>query len=100
MLTILHRQPDGGEVLFPAHRIECLQPDGEQCVPAIGNRFIVWGEDCPDRPGGPFEITIEAPFGAVFVMNKHGSTVARYLARQLGCEAATQADPSALAEAA
>lgn len=75
MLTILHRQPNGAEALFQATRIERLQPDGEQCVPAIGNRFRVWNDDIAA------EITIEQPFGAVFVMNKNGSTVARYLSR-------------------
>ena len=90
MLTILHRQPDGGEVLFPANRIECLQPDGEQCVPAIGHRFKIWSDDTIMGPGGEFEISIEGPFGAVFVMNKHGSTVARYLATHTHAYVAAQ----------
>jgi hypothetical protein len=78
MLTILHRQPNGAETIFQAKRIERLQPSGEQCVPAIGNRFRVWLDEGDEVIG---EITIEQPFGAVFVMNKNGSTVARYLAR-------------------
>ena len=101
MLTILHRQPDGGEVIFPANRIECIQPEGQECVPAIGHRFRVWSDDSILGPGADFEITIEAPFGAIFVMNRHGSTVAHYLAERTFVHAvAAQADPAALAQAA
>jgi hypothetical protein len=78
MLTVLWRKPDGAEMLFSAERIERTQPEGEQCCPAIGKWFKVWTE--PGDLPGPFEINIEAPFGAVFVMNKYGATVARYMA--------------------
>ena len=78
MLTILHRQPNGSEVVFSANQIQRMQPEGEETCPAIGKTFRVWRED---MGGVQCEITIEKPFGAVFVMNKHGSTVARYLAQ-------------------
>lgn len=77
MLTILHRQANGAEAIFSARRIERLQPKGEECIPAIGNRFKVYTDD---DDMNEFEIRLENPFGAVFVMNKNGSTVARYLA--------------------
>ncbi len=77
MLTVLWRKADGAERIFPAHQIERLQAKGEQCVPAKGDRFKIWSDD-GELPG-PFEITLEAPFGALFVMNRDGQTVARYL---------------------
>ena len=76
MLTIMHRKADGSELLFEAESVARAQPEGEQCVPARG-KFIAYG--CPHPlPGGERHFEIEEPFGAVFVMNKTGATVARY----------------------
>ena len=77
MLTILHRQNDGSERLFMAESIEAVQPKGEQCVPVRIGRFRYRGA-VDDIPSGEFEIG--QPFGAVFVMNDQGATVAKYMA--------------------
>lgn len=83
MLTILWRKPDGGEKLFMAENIERLQPDGEECVPALGG-FIAHGVHDGGLPSDYFQFDIKEPFGAVFVMNDTGKTVARYFARPPG----------------
>ena len=85
MLTILHRRADGSERLFEAESFERAQPDGVDCVPACGH-FVAHGVQ--GNLGGTCEIRIEWPFGAVFVMNEAGSTVARYMASQPLAEAA------------
>jgi hypothetical protein len=79
MLTVLWRKPDGGEQIFAAETIHRLQPEGEQCVPARG-KFLAHGVTCSGVPADYFEFDIEGPFGAVFVMNATGQTVARYMA--------------------
>lgn len=77
MLTILWRKPDGSEVLFAAKSIEREAGSEAQC-PA-GGGFIASGVDDDAIPGDVFRFNIEWPFGAVFVMNESGCTVARYL---------------------
>jgi hypothetical protein len=80
MLTILHRKSDGGEKLFMAENIELLQKDGEQSVPCHTGKFIAHGVIDSGVPSDYYQFEIEQPFGAVFVMNDKGATVARYLA--------------------
>ena len=79
MLSILHRRADGSEFLFEAETIEREQPEGEICCPAFGKfvaRGLPGGGSTPS--GGERWLEIEQPFGAVFVMNESGATVARY----------------------
>lgn len=80
MLTILHRKADGGEKLFMAENIEQLQPEGEASVPCHSGKFIAHGVIDGGTPADYVQFEIEQPFGAVFVMNDKGATVARYLA--------------------
>lgn len=79
MLTILWRKPDGSEQLFEAETLHRQQPPGEQCVPAYG-KFLAHGVTLGGIPADYFEFDIEGPFGAVFVMNADGKTVAKYMA--------------------
>ena len=93
MLTILHRQSDGSERLFMADSIEAVQPDGESCVPVRIGKFKARGVFDSGLPSDCIEFDIECPFGAVFVMNDQGATVARYMAPS---KLALQADPEKL----
>lgn len=77
MLTILKRDKNGNEQLFEAETLHRVNPDGEQCVPAVG-KFIAHGVNIDTSPSDYFEFDIEGPFGAVFVMNGKGATVAKY----------------------
>lgn len=78
MLTILWRKPDGSEMLFTAESIERISGSEAQ-VPA-GGGFIARGVNNSEIPGDEFRFNIGRPFGAVFVMNDKGCTVARYMA--------------------
>jgi len=77
MLTVLLRGKDGNEQIFEAETLHRINPEGEQCVPAVGS-FIAHGASVNTGPTDYFEFDIEGPFGAVFVMNSKGTTVARY----------------------
>lgn len=77
MLTVLHRGPDGSERTFEAESVARFNRDGEECVPAIGE-VRATGVMLDGVPGETITLDISQPFGAVFVMNRHGSTVARY----------------------
>lgn len=80
MFTVLHRGPDGSETLYQAETVSRFQREGEQCVPAMGSIGIS-GAKCDGIPlGASITLALEPPFGAVFVMNEGGSTVARWLA--------------------
>lgn len=78
MLTVMHRGPDGTERIFEAESVSRFPPEGEKSVPATGK---VWaaGVTLGSVPGDALELDISEPFGAVFVMNRFGSTVARYV---------------------
>ncbi len=78
MLSVLWRKPDGSEEIFTAESVERLSGDMAQ-VPACG-AFIAKGVDNSQIPGDEMQFTIEEPFGAVFVMNESGRTIARYTA--------------------
>lgn len=79
MLTILWRKPDGAELLFEAQSLERVNKHPEPQVPVAGE-FIARGIDDDANPGSTMHFDIEGPFGAVFVMNEAGATVARYMA--------------------
>lgn len=79
MLTILHRAPDGAEAIFSAEKLQRTNPRGEQCVPAMGS-FVAHGVTISGLPDHIYEFEIMGPFGAVFVMNDKGKTVASYFA--------------------
>lgn len=79
MLTILHRSANGSEQIFAADTIHRLNNGDEQCVPAQGN-FLAHGVTLSGTPADYHEFKIEQPFGAVFVMNEKGKTVASYFA--------------------
>lgn len=96
MLTILWRKPDGSEQIFAAETIHRLQPEGEQCVPARG-KFLAHGVTLNGAPTDYMEFDIQGPFGAVFVMNEAGQTVARYMADPSDARATTQAEASRFA---
>ena len=80
MLTILWRKPCGSEQIFEAETLHRLQIDGEEFVPAQGD-FLAHGVTQAGAPSDYFQFGIAAPFGAVFVMNEKGRTVASYFAR-------------------
>ena len=78
MLTVLHRGPDGSERIFEAESVTRYPPEGEQSVPPLG---VVRAHGIVGQgPSDCIELDIAAPFGAVFVMNRFGQTVARYTA--------------------
>jgi len=76
MLTVLHRGPDGTERLFEASSVSRFPPEGEQSIPPLGE--IRASGVVGDSPGDTITLDISQPFGAVFVMNRFGATVARY----------------------
>lgn len=78
MLTILFRHSDGSEQLFEAETLHRLNDVDDACVPARG-KFLAHGVEMSGVPSDYFEFEIAEPFGAVFVMNEKGATVARYL---------------------
>lgn len=79
MLTILWRKPDGSELLFAADSLE--RTAGKESQIPAGGGFIARGVTDDRIPGSEFHFDIAEPFGAVFVMNEKGATVARYLDR-------------------
>lgn len=77
MLTVLHRGPDGSEHTFEARSVIRSNKDGVECVPAGGEIRAHGVEGLSDT----MTLDISGPFGAVFVMNRHGTTVARYIGK-------------------
>ena len=78
MITVMHRGPDGSERIFEAESVTRFAPEGEQSIPALG-RVVASGVRLDDVPGTSIGLDISAPFGAVFVMNRHGATIAKWL---------------------
>jgi hypothetical protein len=78
MLTVLHRGPDGSERTFEAEFVARYAKEGEQSVPPLGE-IRATGVQSSTIPGDSITLDIGEPFGAVFVMNRHGATVARYM---------------------
>jgi len=77
MITVLHRGPDGSERIFEAESVTRFTPEGEQSIPPLG-RIVASGVHFDDMPGSSITLDISEPFGAVFVMNRHGSTIAKW----------------------
>lgn len=77
MLTVMHRGPDGSERIFEADFVTRFPKEGEETCPPMG-KIAVTG--CTHDGPSDFELALEKPFGAVFVMNRYGQTVARYMA--------------------
>ena len=77
MLTVLHRKPDGSERIFEAESVTRFPPEGEESIPAMG-KVVALLADGGDSPSSCAELSIAQPFGAVFVMNRFGVTVASY----------------------
>lgn len=75
MLTVLHRGPDGSERIFEAESVTRYPPEGEQSVPPMGK---IVGTGVAGFPDETVTLAVIEPFGAVFVMNRYGQTVARY----------------------
>jgi hypothetical protein len=78
MLTILFRHPDGSEEIFAASSLTRANDSEEAYIPVQGE-FIARGVTIDGRPDETRRFSIQSPFGAVFVMNEAGNTVARYL---------------------
>lgn len=78
MFTVLHRGPDGSERLYEAETVSRFQREGEECIPAMGE-IRLGGVRIDNVPSDTITLALERPFGAVFVMNEAGATVARYL---------------------
>lgn len=78
MLTVLHRAPDGSERYFEARTVRRVNPDGVECIPASGT-IKAYGDFFGSDIDAEQILDISGPFGAVFVMNRHGATVARYV---------------------
>lgn len=83
MFTVLHRGPDGSEKLYEAETVTRFPPEGEQSIPPLGE-IRLGGVKCDEIPGNTITLALEPPFGAVFVMNRFGATVARHLASPPG----------------
>jgi len=79
MFTVLHRGPDGTEKLYEAETVTRFPPEGEASIPALGE-IRLGGVKIDEVPGETVTLALEKPFGAVFVMNRFGATVARHLA--------------------
>jgi len=77
MLTILHRGHDGSEMVFEAKSVTRFPNEGDQAYPPLGE-IRASGVDLPGCPCDTITLNIEGPFGAVFVMNKAGATVAKF----------------------
>lgn len=79
MFTVLHRGPDGSETLYEAETVTRFPPEGEESIPPLGKIALsgVRLDNCPDTS---ITLALEKPFGAVFVMNRFGATVARHMA--------------------
>lgn len=77
MITVLHRGSDGSERVFEARSVVRYARDGEQECPALGDIVVRLSGDgiAQDET-----LALEKPFGAVFVMNRHGQTIAHYSA--------------------
>lgn len=80
MLTVLHRGPDGSERTFEAESVARFNREGEESVPPLGE-IRATGVTLDSVPDNSITLDVSAPFGAVFVMNRHGATVARYMDR-------------------
>lgn len=80
MLTVLHRGPDGSERIMEAETVTRFPPEGQQSVPPLG-KVRATGVNIDGVPGHVIELDISEPFGAVFVMNRFGATVAQYMDR-------------------
>lgn len=78
MFTVLHRGPDGSERYYEAANITRFTEDGVESVPPLG-RIVLSGVADSGNPSDCVELLIEAPFGAVFVMNRFGATIAKYM---------------------
>ncbi len=76
MLTVLHRRPDGTEHVFEAESVTRATINGEMSCPP-GGEIVAHGVE-GDTPR-QITLSISEPFGAVFVMNRHGATIARYM---------------------
>jgi len=79
MFTVLHRAPDGAEKLYEAETVTRFPPRGEASIPPLGE-IRLGGVILDDVPGSEITLVLEPPFGAVFVMNRFGATVARHMA--------------------
>lgn len=81
MFTVLYREANGTERLYEAQTVSRFQtgPD-EQSIPAQGMVQLTGVEPSGDNPTDIVVLDLQKPFGAVFVMNRFGTTVARYLA--------------------
>jgi len=77
MLTVMHRGPDGSERIFEAESVTRYPPHGEQSVPPTGE-VVAGGVQMDGIPAPSITMDISPPFGAVFVMNRFGATVASY----------------------
>lgn len=80
MFTVMHRLGDGTECYYEAKTVRRYPLDGEQSIPPLG-KFLLVGVNIPDVPGDTLELVIEKPFGAIFVMNSAGTTIAKYMDR-------------------
>jgi hypothetical protein len=79
MFTVLHRGADGTEKLYEAETVTRFPPECEESIPALGE-IRLGGVKIDEIPGQTVTLAIKKPFGAVFVMNRFGATVARHLA--------------------
>jgi len=77
MFTVLHRGPDGSEKYYEAHAVTRFPEEGSLSCPPLGVIRLI-GVNLPDIPGETIDLAVEEPLGAVFVMNRFGTTVAKY----------------------
>lgn len=78
MFTVLHRGPDGSEKYYECESVTRFTAEGEQTVPPLGVIRLTNTHGFPGTPGEHIDLAIEEPFGAVFVMNRFGTTIAKY----------------------
>jgi hypothetical protein len=78
MFTVLHRGPDGSETYYECQTVTRFAEEGQQTVPPLG-KVALSGVRLDNLPGNDITLAIEGPFGAVFVMNNEGATIAKYV---------------------
>ncbi len=85
MLTVMYRAPNGTENLFEAVKVYRDPPEGQESIPPLGHITAVLPDTDPGQPGYEVRLDISEPFGAVFVMNRYGSTVQKYIGSRPTC---------------
>lgn len=83
MITVLHRRGNGSEELFEAHSVERFANEGDEPHKLTGPIFANGVSRYGPGADGTIELEVSDPHGAVFIMNRQGSTIAKWLCPRL-----------------